>query len=369
MSDTLGQAMISAEGCKARVQQLLAAVSPAGPLFLADPLHLRYFANYYSDPFSLGADYGAVLKIDNIGSTTLFYDHRVPKSAELAFSDNKLVTKWYDGIASTQLPRRLASVEVMQEHGLSTQFSDDPLTVDGQRIVEAVSRLRRCKQPDEIEQLRHCMRVTEAGHAWARANVQAGMTELEVYAGISSACTLAAGHPVVVYGDFAVSPGSAKRGGMATTTVLKDGDTLILDFSVVIQGYRSDFTNTLVVGGKPTLQQQGLFEMCLLAMKEGEKLLHPGANCRAIYDALRDVFAAQGRAEAFPHHAGHGLGLGHPEAPFLVKNSTDTLQSGDVVTLEPGGYIDGIGGIRIEHNYLITATGFEQLSQHTLSLN
>ena len=360
--------MIQATGCKARVQQLLAAVTPDGPLFLADPIHLRYLANYYSDPFSLGADYGAVLKIDTDGSTTLFHDHRVPKSAELAFGDTKVVTKWYDGIASTHLPRRLASVEVMQQHGLGTQFSDDPLTADGQRIIEAVARLRRCKQPDEIEQLRHCMRITEAGHAWARAIVKAGMTELDVYAGISSACTVATGHPVVVYGDFAVSPGSAKRGGMATKCALKNGDTLILDFSVVIQGYRSDFTNTLVVGGQPTAQQQQLFETCHTAMKAGEKLLHPGANCRAIYDAVRDVFAVVGQADAFPHHAGHGLGLAHPEPPFLVKNSTDTLQTGDVVTLEPGAYIDGIGGIRIEHNYLITPAGFEQLSQHTLSL-
>ena len=194
------------------------------------------------------------------------------------------------------------------------------------------------------------------------------MTELDVYAGISSACTVATGHPVVVYGDFAVSPGSAKRGGMATKCALKNGDTLILDFSVVIQGYRSDFTNTLVVGGQPTAQQQQLFETCHTAMKAGEKLLHPGANCRAIYDAVRDVFAVVGQADAFPHHAGHGLGLAHPEPPFFVKNSTDTLQTGDVVTLEPGAYIDGIGGIRIEHNYLITPAGFEQLSQHTLSL-
>jgi Xaa-Pro dipeptidase len=360
--------MISADGCKNRIQQLLAAVTPSGPLFLADPLHLRYCANYYSDPFSLGADYGAVLKIDTDGTTTLFHDHRVPKSSELAFADNKVVTKWYDGIASTNVPRRLASVQVMQQHGLGTEFSDNPLTADGQRIIEAVSRLRRCKQPDEIEQLRHCVRITEAGHAWARANVKTGMMELDMYTGISAACTLAAGHPVVVYGDFAVSPGSTKRGGMATGTVLRSGDTLILDFSVVIQGYRSDFTNTLVVGGQPTQQQQDLFSTCLAAMNAGEKLLHPGANCRIVYEAVRDVFASVGQAEAFPHHAGHGLGLGHPEAPFFVKNSTDTLQTGDVVTLEPGAYIDGVGGIRIEHNYLITPTGFEQLSQHHLGL-
>ena len=68
------------------------------------------------------------------------------------------------------------------------------------------------------------------------------------------------------------------------------------------------------------------------------------------------------------HHAGHGLGLSHPEAPFFVKNATETLMAGDVVTLEPGQYVTGIGGIRIENNYLITETGYEQLSHHDIVL-
>ena len=83
---------------------------------------------------------------------------------------------------------------------------------------------------------------------------------------------------------------------------------------------------------------------------------------------MRGVFEKHGVAEHFPHHAGHGLGLTHPEAPFLVRHATETLRAGDVVTLEPGLYIAGIGGIRIEHNYLVTDQAFERLSQHTIAL-
>ena len=71
---------------------------------------------------------------------------------------------------------------------------------------------------------------------------------------------------------------------------------------------------------------------------------------------------------SFPHHAGHGLGLTHPEAPYIVRHATETLLAGDVVTLEPGLYVPGIGGIRIEHNYLITDKGYERLSNHTIAL-
>jgi Xaa-Pro aminopeptidase len=228
--------------------------------------------------------------------------------------------------------------------------------------------MRRCKDADELTVLRGCMRATEAGHAWARANVHSGMTELEVYFGVSTACARAAGHAVVVYGDFAVSPGSARRGGPPTDRVIEPGDMLILDYSVVIGSYRSDFTNTLVVGKEPNADQRRLYDLCVSAQAAGEKELRAGNDCLTMYQAVHHVFDKAGVAKHFPHHAGHGLGLTHPEAPYFVRQANETLLSGDVVTLEPGLYIDGIGGIRIEHNYLITDGGFERLSNHTIAL-
>src|SRR3954471_19432632 len=182
----------------------------------------------------------------------------------------------------------------------------DPL---GATIATVIGDLRRAKDPDEVELLRACMRATEAGHAWARSNLRAGMTELDAYEGVFAACATAAGHPAIVYGDFAVSPGSAPRGGPPTGQVLRDGDMFILDYSVILQGYRSDFTNTLVVGGRPSADQQRLFDACVAAMAAGEAQLKAGAACQTVYDAVRGVLAAAGLADQFPHHAGHGLGL------------------------------------------------------------
>jgi Xaa-Pro aminopeptidase len=235
-------------------------------------------------------------------------------------------------------------------------------------VIHTLAEMRRRKDPDEVALLRRCMRATEAGHEWARANVKPGMTELEVYCGVNTACIRAAGQAVIVYGDFAVSPGSSRRGGPPTGRVLEPGDMLIVDFSVVIGGYRSDFTNTLVVGKQPSADQRRLFDLCMAAMAAGEKGLRPGAECRAVYQAVRAVFEKAGVAEHFPHHAGHGLGLTHPEDPYFVPNANQTLVAGDVVTIEPGLYIDGIGGIRVEHNYLITQQGHERLSKHAISL-
>jgi Xaa-Pro aminopeptidase len=364
--------MLSAEGCRQRRQRFWqqATFLKQDAVLLAQPMHLMYLANFWVDPFSLGGGFGGYLLLRRDGHATLIHDQRLPKSVQEAHADATEVVKWYDGQSPGVGPRQLALNDAVRKLTGGAAFvpDDSPGTETGARITETLAKLRRQKDPDEIELLRRCMRATDTGHAWARTHVHGGMTELDVYRGISSACAAAAGQAVIVYGDFAVSPGPERRGGPPTERVLQSGDMLILDYSVVIGGYRSDFTNTLVVGGAPTADQHRLYELCVAAMAAGERELRAGAACLTVYDAVRGVFAQHGVADSFPHHAGHGLGLTHPEAPFFVRHADETLLAGDVVTLEPGLYVAGVGGIRIEHNYLVTAQGYERLSNHTISL-
>jgi Xaa-Pro aminopeptidase len=112
------------------------------------------------------------------------------------------------------------------------------------------------------------------------------MTELDVFCEVNKACIKAAGQAAIVYGDFAVSPGPERRGGPPTSRVIQPGDMLILDYSVVIAGYRSDFTNTLVVGREPTADQKRLYDMCISAMRAGEAQLKAGTPCQTVFDAV-----------------------------------------------------------------------------------
>jgi hypothetical protein len=363
--------MLSAEGCRRRRQRLWDRLEPkpdSDHLRLADPLHLMYLANFHVDPFSLGAGFGGYLLLRHDGRAKLLRDNRLPASVGAAHVEERLVVDWYDGQSPGHGPRQLALLESVNPAHAGLRVHDRPGDPYAATVIQTLAELRRQKDLDEIALLRRCMRVTEAGHAWARRNVQPGMTELEVYAGISHACTLAAGHAVIVYGDFAVSPGPERRGGPPTDRRLEPGDMLILDFSVVLGGYRSDFTNTLVVGRDPTPDQRRLYDLCSAALAAGEAELRAGRPCLTVYDAVRSVFEKEGVAEHFPHHAGHGLGLSHPESPFFVRHANESLLAGDVVTLEPGLYIPGVGGIRVEHNYLITSTSHERLSNHTIAL-
>ncbi|HWG42624.1 MAG TPA: Xaa-Pro peptidase family protein [Gemmataceae bacterium] len=363
--------MLTAEGCRQRRQRLWSRLDPppdGDHLRLSDPIHLIYLANFHVDPFSLGAGFGGYLLLRQDGHAKLLHDDRLPKSVSDAHVEERSIVPWYTGQTPGRGPRQLALLQTVNPSHEGLRIHDRPGDPYAATVIRTVAELRRQKDPDEVETLRQCMRVTEAGHAWARANARPGMTELDVYCGINTACIQAAGRAVIVYGDFAVSPGPERRGGPPTRRVLEAGDMMILDFSVVIGGYRSDFTNTLVVGREPTADQRRLYDLCTQAMAAGEKELRAGSECRTVYDAVRDVFDRAGVAQHFPHHAGHGLGLTHPEAPYIVREANETLLAGDVVTLEPGLYVPGVGGIRIEHNYLITQQGYERLSNHTIAL-
>jgi Xaa-Pro aminopeptidase len=211
------------------------------------------------------------------------------------------------------------------------------------------------------------MRATEAGHRRGREVIRPGVTDLDVYREVQSAAIAEAGRPSIVYGDFQANDAQhPKTGGLPAGRTLKAGDLYILDYSVILDGYRSDFTNTYAVG-EPTKDQRRLFDACAAALAHGETVLRAGIPAAEVY---REVSSVLEKAEfgRLGHHAGHGIGLGHPEPPIIVPESTDALMAGDVVTLEPGAYVEGIGGVRVEHNFLITPSGCERLSHHSVTL-
>src|SRR5262249_44166511 len=138
--------------------------------------------------------------------------------------------------------------------------------------------------------------------------------------------------------------------------------------SVVVLGFHDDFTNTFAVGADPTPRQRELFEACVGALRAGEAALKPGTPAREVDGAVRAHFAVMGLDRHFTNHSRHGLGLGHPEPPYFVPESDDTVLAGDIVALEPGLYVEGVGGMRFERNYRVTSQGPESLSNHDLRI-
>jgi Xaa-Pro aminopeptidase len=123
-----------------------------------------------------------------------------------------------------------------------------------------------------------------------------------------------------------------------------------------------------VVGDEPTPRQVELYEICMGALEASGALLCPDVPAAQVDAAVRGHFASNGLDGHFSSHTGHGLGLGHPEPPYLVPEGIETLQAHDVAALELGLYLPGVGGMRFERNHLITDRGHETLTRHQLAL-
>jgi Xaa-Pro aminopeptidase len=379
--------MLTAEGCAARRERLWRALpAPCDVLVVADPAHLTYFAGYVPSPFVFRTvESGAVLLLEP-GRATLVADDMMGPYLDQAFADLRVAPVWYDGKHSAPYRRgrlvesALGCLASMSGQRFGVELSSVPAgLVEGLRatnpnleivdIGPLIRPLRRSKHADEIDVMRRSMRAGEAGLAAALEKVRPGMTELDVYLIVQNAAMAELGEQAIVYGDFASGPRcEIDKGGPPTARRIEAGDLLLVDFSVIVSGYRGDFTNTFAVGGGPTPRQRALFEACCGALRAGEARLKAGTAARDVDTAVRGHFASLGLDQHFTSHSGHGIGLGHPEPPYFVPESSDTGQAGDVVALEPGLYVEGTGGMRYERNYLITADGFEVLSNHEIRI-
>ena len=389
--------MLTQAGCVARRERLWARTPERFEwLLVADPRHVYYLSNFLVNPLSFSAGERGLLLLERHGGATLLADNFARRSAAgQPYVDQEIIESWYDhqhsvinrdhallnavkaiserlygrvgAVEAEWMP--LAAWEIMGlDHEIHTLRQRGTGTCDTIDLGSLLRELRRSKLPDEIDLMLECMRAGAAGLLRAREVVRHGISEWDVYREMHAAVLETAGRPCQIYGDFrATNATTPKAGGAPTNRLLQSGDMLILDYSVVLDSYRSDFTNTLCVGD-PSDAQQLLFALCTAAMAHGASVLKAGAAAKDVHRATMHVFEEAGYGQFFPHHAGHGLGLGHPEPPILVPHSEDVLLTGDVVTLEPGLYVPGVGGLRIEHNYQITETGSICLSQHEIAL-
>jgi Xaa-Pro aminopeptidase len=378
--------MLTAEGCTRRRRRLWEALpSPCDVLVLGDPQHLVYFANYAPSSFTFRTNDAGALLILQPDRATLVGDNLLQPFLEQAHVDEVVAPVWYDAKRSASLRQALlvqSALEVLRSRPggrLGIELSSVPAgLVEGLRAARSglalvdleplIRGLRRSKDSDEVAVLRRAIQAGEAGFAAALERLAPGMSEFEAYLFIQRAALESAGDRAIVYGDFDAGPrGAAIPGPPSQQRILRPGDLFVLDFSVIVHGYRGDFANTIAVGGEVSPENRRRSEGCVAALAAGETMLRPGTPARDVDAAVRKALASAGLDPDFPSHSGHGIGLSHPEPPFLVPESDDTLQAGDVVTLEPGQYGSGYA-MRFERNYLITADGFETLTHHRLAL-
>ena len=238
-----------------------------------------------------------------------------------------------------------------------------PVLVPTERVIE---RARLIKDDQEIATLREAARRLAAAAAEVPAFVRPGRTEVEI-AGDIEALLRRVGFEKPAFETIVASgPNSARPHARPGGRLLQPGDGVVLDFGGVYDGYCVDLSRTVQVGdGRPEFRR--MFEAVAEAQKAAIAAVRPGVTASQVDAAARGVLARHGLAEAFGHGTGHGLGLEVHEEPRVGRLSSglvDTpLEPGMVFTIEPGAYVDGVGGVRIEDDVLVTASGCEVLTR------
>ncbi|MDR2522375.1 MAG: Xaa-Pro peptidase family protein [Synergistaceae bacterium] len=237
-----------------------------------------------------------------------------------------------------------------------------------------VPSLRRTKDAGEAETIRRAGFIARRAYDKALGQVCAGMTEVEFESILLCEIKAAGGEKGWAHDDFVVVSG--ERGvlchGRATRRPFAAGDTVTVDYGVMVDGYMCDVTRNFTIG-KAQRRALEINQTLVKAHLAAAAALRPGVPGREVDAVARKVIADAGYEENFLHGLGHGLGLEVHEAPRLSVLSKDVLKAGDVVTIEPGIYIEGWGGLRVEDDYLVTEDGAECLTQsddqHLFQLN
>lgn len=228
-------------------------------------------------------------------------------------------------------------------------------------VEDDVMTLRARKDDREIETMREAAAMTDDLLAATFDEVEAGMTEGDVMRRLRKRVL---DSPADEFGVGIVTAGERTAYPHASTgeKEIERGDMLMVDVGVVHDGYYSDITRTVAVGD-PGEQLREIYEVVREAARVGRETVGAGVAYEEADRAAREVIEAAGYGDHFPHRLGHGLGLEGHEPPYLVAGNDATFEVGNVVTVEPGVYVDGLGGVRIEDDVVVTADGRESLTR------
>lgn len=230
-------------------------------------------------------------------------------------------------------------------------------------MASVVEELRAVKDPAELARIEAAAAVADEALEEIRPRLRPGTSETEIQRGIDDAIR-ARGAAGPAYDTIVASgPNSARPHARPTDRELAPGDLLIIDAGAVVDGYRSDMTRTFVMG-QPSAEKADMIELVTRAQAAGVAAVRPGAPTGAVDEACRSVIAEAGLDDAFVHGTGHGVGLDIHELPRVCSGATAILRPGHVLTVEPGVYIAGVGGVRVEDSVVVTADGCRALTRH-----
>lgn len=345
-----------------RIQQLQQQLGKGQSLLLTEPANIRYLSGFTGSAAYLLLTRSQVFFITDYRYTAMAQSEcadqplaiicRDRAKESLAACINRLLPEQQQLLADFS-HLTVAMLRDLEQHMPALRIEAAP---------QWLAEMRACKDATELAATRQAVQIAEQALAWLLPQVQPGMTEASL-ATLLENQLFALGATALSFPTILLSgPRSALPHGKPSARQLQRGDFLLLDFGAEVAGYRSDITRTYLIG-EPSERQCAFYQTVLQAQQAALAIAGPGISGHAINAAAQQVLQASGFGEFAGEGIGHGTGLVLHEYPLMREGCDTLLKAGMIVTIEPGLYQPGFGGVRIEDNILITENGIEILTQ------
>jgi Xaa-Pro aminopeptidase len=334
-----------------RIERLAALLDE--PLLVTSGANVLYLTGLSSS--------NAAVLVDPGGEATLFSDFRYAEKAKKLDVPFEQTARHVIGDLST----RLAGRTIWIEGHVLTVAAHEQLRAGGVETVPQqglVERLRAVKEPQEIETIRAAAEISDRVFEALADEQFTGRTERELAWRVRELFHEHGASELSFDMIIAAAENGANPHADVRDVEIPANTLVTVDAGCRVEGYASDCTRTFATGDLPN-ELGRAYEVCLQAEIAGVDAYAPGVSGRDADAAARDVIVAAGWGEEFGHGLGHGIGLEVHEAPSARQESTDTFEAGNVISCEPGIYIPGLGGVRIEDMVLVTDGGRERLTQ------
>lgn len=283
--------------------------------------------------------------------------------------DEGTIPDWVAGKARDCKCRTVAIEDDMQLNfyqGILRGLEDRSVCAQLPQMHGDIQRMRAVKDDEEIALMRHAQSITDAAFAHMLEFIKPGLTEKEVRNELEN-FMFSNGADSLAFGSIVASgPNTANPHAVPSDRVIEKGDFVLMDYGAGYRDYRSDMTRTVCVG-EPSDKQLEIYALVRRTHEECAAAVHAGVDGNDIFKLSKKIIGDAGYGDYYNHGLGHGVGIDIHELPMFGRKS-NIIEAGSVITMEPGVYLPGVGGVRLEDYGVVTETGYEPFTQSTHDL-
>ena len=320
---------------------------------VSNPADIFYITGFYCEDSLLVYSKNPVLVTDS----------RYTVAAKAARVPQRIVNNGYvSGVIDILNEQNIKTVGVQEEHLLTSDYlalKEAGFTLNKTNGI--FNSFRCSKTEEEVENIKKAQSITDKAFTEILPFIKPGVTEKEIRAKLEYIMLTLGADGLAFETIVASGANGAKPHAVPSDKKIEAGEFVTIDFGARLNNYDSDMTRTVAVG-EITKEMEEVYNIILLAHEKGRDALKPGVPCKEVDAIARKVIEEHGYGEYFSHSLGHGVGIEIHESPRLSTKSNDVLKVGDVVTVEPGIYIENKFGVRVENMYVITRDGYENLT-------